>query len=181
MNNREQLLKVDLSQWFAAFVTLWFLGYKKVTSRFCKRPITSVAECEEAARQLELTDTTVKEGTKSNSPPYCYMYFRESKGQLKFNNKSDSTKQCTVEYNCICKIDYKKVTSGNCERPITSKEECAEAARQLELKDTYATEPNNAHHWPPYCYFKPAGWLYFNNKVDSDTPCGRHNTTCICK
>ena len=146
----------------------------------CRRPITSKGECGEAARQLELTDTTAWHENESGRPPYCH--FSQYGKNLKFNKKFDSTKQCTVEYNCICKIDYKMVTSGNCERPITSKKECEEAGTQLGITDTEAGEGFKSNS-PPYCYMhfrESKGYLKFNKKVDSTKEC-TVEYNCICK
>merc|ERR1712150_374330 len=64
-------------------------------------------------------------------------------------------------------VSYKKVESGSerCER-ITSKAECEEAAKQLELTDTTATQGTRSQS-PPYCFFSNGGYLYFNKNVDS--------------
>ena len=101
-NKREQLLKntISLAKQSAAFVTHCFLGYKKVTSGSdCKR-IMSKEECEEAARQLELTDEEADEWTTPDWPPYCF--FKNGK-RLVFNNNVGSAAQCIHDAVCICK------------------------------------------------------------------------------
>ena len=43
-----------------------------------------------------------------------------------------------------------------------SKEDCEEAAMQLGLPDTEASE-ETVSNWPPYCYFHIGNQLWFNN------------------
>ena len=84
----------------AAFVTHCFLGNKELTSGNCERPITSMAECEEAATQLGLIFTRSYE-TNTEQIPYCY--FKKTGEELFFNSNSISTTKCTEERTCICK------------------------------------------------------------------------------
>ena len=74
---------------------------------------------------------------------------------------------------------YIKVTDGTCNR-ITSKPECEEAARQLGLSDTSASEETTVTDFPPYCYFCCGGELWFNDYGNSDGSCTSENV-CICK
>ena len=157
------------------------MGYTRVTSEsFCKRVMTKT-ECEEAARQLGLSDTSAREETVSSYPPYCYFY----KGQsLWFNNNANSSTQCNSDTKvCICQenlMEYTRVTSGStCER-VTTKTECEEAARQLGLSDTTARE-ETASSYPPYCYFYKGKSLWFNNDSNADPQCNSDSKVCICQ
>ena len=70
----------------------------------CKR-ITSKADCDLAAGQLGLDDTTAVEKDESDYPPYCfYDTYNEI---LIFNNNGDSTLECSGEDLCICRNDGK--------------------------------------------------------------------------
>ena len=74
-------------------------GYTRVASgQACKR-VTSKAECEDAARQLVLTDNVAEGETESNYPPACYF----NGGNLWFNTDDSSTAQCSSDNVCICK------------------------------------------------------------------------------
>ena len=131
--------------------------------------MTSKAECEEAARQLGLSDTEAEIENYLNFPPYCYYHYNKL-----FFNTGAATAACTsgVEKNCICKNTmYHKVTSGsNCKR-VTSKAECEEAARQLGLSDTEAHVEAPTPDYPKYCYYH-GGSLYFNDNADGTSTCG---------
>ena len=67
----------------------------------CQR-IETKAECEQAARQLGLSDTTAREYNVVNDwdPPFCYYV---NGAILYFNSKGDSTGTCRNSHNCICK------------------------------------------------------------------------------
>ena len=74
---------------------------------------------------------------------------------------------------------YIRVTSGStCER-VTSKTECEEAARQLGLSDTVASEETKSN-WPPYCYLN-INALYFNINGNTTSHCNSNSRICICK
>ena len=75
-------------------------AYTMVTSGSNCGRVTSKAECEEAARQLGLSDNVASEESVSNWPPYCYFYNERS---LWFNNYGDAVSQCTNSAACICK------------------------------------------------------------------------------
>ena len=80
----------------------------------CER-VTSKKECEEAARQLRLSDTEAlrHNETKTHSwPPYCYFSQHGGQHVLYFNEYGDSAAHCkyTVQ-ECIC-----KETAGMCRR-----------------------------------------------------------------
>lgn len=77
-------------------------------------------------------------------------------------------------------MKYIKVTSGSSCIRVTSKAECEEAARQLGLSDTLATEEEKSN-WPPHCYFNKEKSLYYNKRSDSARDCNSHTRTCICK
>ena len=71
----------------------------------CQR-IETKAECEQAARQLGLSDTTANEGSWVGNAPYCgrtsdTAYTRP--GSLRFNKKFDSKAKCSGGYECLCK------------------------------------------------------------------------------
>ena len=75
----------------------------KVTSgNNCKR-LTSLEECEEAARQLGLADNEASEIRGSMSPPFCYLYRNYRGVFLKFNNNINSSAPCNSNSRiCIC-------------------------------------------------------------------------------
>ena len=67
----------------------------------------------------------------------------------------------------------------NCVR-VTLKADCEEAARQLSLSDTVASETESG---PPYCFFHNGVYgeeLWFNNDVEAVSPC-TSSDACICK
>ena len=81
--------------------------YIKVTSgNNCKR-LTSVEECEEAARQLGLSDTEAQQIKGLSSQPFCYLYHTgtgNSRGAyLKFNKISNASAPCNSDRICICR------------------------------------------------------------------------------
>ena len=82
--------------------TLHFVAqeYAMVSSGSTCERVTSKAECEEAARQLSLMDTSAYELSDSNYPAYCY--YKPSDEELYFNSNTDNT-NCTSERNCLCK------------------------------------------------------------------------------
>ena len=72
--------------------------------------MTSKEECEKAAKQLNLTDTTADNETTKDWPPYCYFIQQKKTREtiLYFNNRSDSGMHCkSAELwdgrECICK------------------------------------------------------------------------------
>ena len=73
-----------------------------------------------------------------------------------------------------------EVTSGTtCELRIRTKAECEEAATQLGLSDTTATEVS-MRTAPPFCYLKNGNALYFNNRGNANGMC-ESNMVCVCK
>ena len=75
--------------------------------------------------------------------------------------------------------EYAMVSSGSTCQRVTSKAECEEAARQLGLIDTGASELSNSE-FPAYCYYKPAEeHLYFNTNTDNTLCTSERN--CLCK
>ena len=75
---------------------------------------------------------------------------------------------------------YTMVTSGSTCKRVTSKADCEEAARQLGLSDTEASEETVAT-WPPYCYFYNGQSLYFNNNANATSQCNPDSRVCICE
>ena len=79
--------------------------------------------------------------------------------------------------------------ASNCQWPITSKEECEEAARELEGLDVHEQLGTSAslqsnQHFPPFCYsfwtgFNTERTLWFNNMGSSTTTCNNFDI-CIC-
>ena len=72
--------------------------------------ITTMEECEEAARQLGLTDVTVEDDENKAwrfDPPYCYFEYDGAnnnwagRGTLKFNRDGTNTGPCTCEDQCL--------------------------------------------------------------------------------
>ena len=70
----------------------------------CER-VTSKKECEEAARQLRLSDTEAWNETMTHSwPPYCYFSQHGGQHVLYFNEYGNSAAHCKeTEKECICK------------------------------------------------------------------------------
>jgi len=67
----------------------------------CER-ITSMAECEEAARMHGLSDTSATENSYSSGPPYCY--YKPGTVRLYYNSDiNNNNSPCTCERNCLCK------------------------------------------------------------------------------
>ena len=75
-------------------------NYTMVTSGSTCERVTSKAECEEAARQLGLSDTTATKENEHDNPPYCYFLFGED---LCFNRNGNPGSPCSSEEACICK------------------------------------------------------------------------------
>ena len=64
--------------------------------------ITTAIECESAAIELGLYDTTVKDDGQNGvnyDPPYCYIEGRS----LKFNSMGTNTGPCTTIDQCLCR------------------------------------------------------------------------------
>ena len=76
--------------------------YARVTRGFKCERITSKSECEEAARQLDLSDTSASEETEWDYPPYCYLHRGSS--SLWFNDQGRSDTFCDSDNICICKV-----------------------------------------------------------------------------
>ena len=90
-------------------------GYYLVTSGSACERITSKEECEEAARQLGLSDTNAAGENVSDWPPYCYSIDGRS---LYFNNNGYSTSRCSAERLCICKEVSGKAGSQICNKTV---------------------------------------------------------------
>ena len=83
-------------------------GYSSVANGdICER-ITTKADCETAAMELGLSDTTAEDlaslsGDPANSPPNCY-YKPGNPTNLKliFNTDFTSNAACSNERNCLC-------------------------------------------------------------------------------
>ena len=94
-----------------------------------------------------------------------------------------------VTLNAYFIASYKIVKTGTSCNPITSVEECQQAARELDL-DTTANEIHedgkviglNRKDRIPYCYHK-VSYLFFNENYASTVACGNPNKKdwCICK
>ena len=89
---------------FHIYINVFFflvVTYEVVTTRSeCSR-VTSLADCETAARELGLSDTTASDDGQDGvtfDPPYCY--FESSR--LKFNSLGTNTGACTPYDQCIC-------------------------------------------------------------------------------
>jgi len=89
-------------------------AYIIVTSGSTCERVTSKAECEEAARQLGLSDTIATAGTAYSYPPYCInLYINQIASEnLYFNNNGDSETGCSPDYACICKKEPSTSTSS---------------------------------------------------------------------
>ena len=75
---------------------------------------------------------------------------------------------------------YIRVTIGSTCQRITSREECEEAAAQLGLSDTEASE-EYVSDWPPYCYIYEGDSLYYNTNGNATSQCNTIKRVCICK
>ena len=80
---------------------------------------------------------------------------------------------------------YKRVSSGNCDSLVTSKEECELAATILGLSDTDAYEDDRL--WPGRprgCIYASNNWLQWHDQNSLD-PCGSNDGSndydCLCK
>ena len=79
-------------------------GYEIVTSGSTCERITTKANCEEAAKQLDLQP--IDEYDWNTVAPYCNYEMKDGKynGRLYFNSQFNSTAECGSEiFNCICK------------------------------------------------------------------------------
>ena len=87
--------------------------YNLVTSGSSCNRVTTISECETAARALGLSDTTAEYDEKpqnrlhwrENDPPYCYywIYRTNNTKVLKFNPGGTNTGPCLSFDQCICK------------------------------------------------------------------------------
>ena len=80
--------------------------YIQVTSGSTCNRVTSKEECEEAARQLGLSDTEAHEGSWTWWVPHCSFYHSSwsNRGYLYFNNNGDEDLECNSDTKiCICK------------------------------------------------------------------------------
>ena len=83
--------------------------YITVTSGSNCERVTTMTECEDAARGLGLSDTSATEEDDSNWPPYCY--FDTGEGSLYFNKNSGykGEQDCDQDGVCICKASAGKL------------------------------------------------------------------------
>ena len=71
----------------------------------CNR-VTSSDECEAAARELGLADTSAHiEDMPSYMPPNCFYHDGLSGYHLYYNTGSSSNAACSSTIKCICKIE----------------------------------------------------------------------------
>ena len=80
--------------------------YTTVTNGSTCERVISKAECEVAARQLDLSDTVASEEYEVDYPLNCYIYNGK---QLYFNTNSNSDARCNSNTVCICKDTSGKV------------------------------------------------------------------------
>lgn len=74
--------------------------YTNVTMGSSCERITTKEDCEDAARELRLSDTTAWEETNAKWPPGCYVNVK----YLYFNKNSSATTKCnSLNMVCICK------------------------------------------------------------------------------
>ena len=88
------LHKIQSSPWSI------FSGYILVENGLCHR-VTTMSECEEAARQTGLSDVTAEHDGQNgvyNDPPYCYL----KGGSLMFNSGGTNTGACSSSDKCLC-------------------------------------------------------------------------------
>ena len=161
------------------FSDLYPARYHLVSSRHesCNR-VRSKDECETAARELGLSDTTAHMEDTSRYPPYCYYYNGRS---LYYNIRTLRKKSCSVGWKCICKgppVKYHLVSFGTSCEHVTSKDECEAAARMLGLKNTKAND-ESTDILPPYCFYKNSS-LSYNTRSSSNATCSLYGR-CICK
>ena len=113
------------------------------------------------------TYITTSANTLSNYKQTCWCKLSNATREL-FGGKVSGEIDCA----------YSLVTSGNSCGRIKSKAGCEQAARQLGLSDTEASE-ENVSDYPPYCYIYDGKKLWFNTNGDSPSGCNS-DEACIC-
>jgi len=151
--------------------------------------ITTAAECETAGAALGWSDTTAFTYSWSGYPTGCYYY-----NGIDLNFNTDNTDvDCSTSKRCACKKPglvaavlggFEVVTSGTCNHPITTKEECDAAASSLGLSDINGGGVDDVA--AIYTTFWPAGCLiygenrYYNIIGSTHIDCSS-SKTCVCK
>ena len=98
-------------------IILILKGYHLVTSEDSCGTVTTKQDCETAAMQLGIPDTTATEIYEQSRPPYCYYRPLDAGNkQLWFNTAFNSTKFCSDERKCICKVPCTE--EGGCPRQL---------------------------------------------------------------
>jgi len=93
--------------------------YKLVKSGTLCNPVTTLAECSQAAASLGLSDVTATDDNQRNGvsydPPYCYL----EGNSLKFNTLGKNSGPCSSSDNCVCKI-----RGSTTVKPLTGQPTC---------------------------------------------------------
>ena len=157
--------------------------YTKITTGATCERIKSKAHCEEAAKELGLSDTSPSDENTSGWPPYCYFLQGIQGITLYFNTGhkaiQSSVKECNSDSMvCLCHKYYRVTEGSTCER-VTSKAECELAAKQLDLSDTEALVEDKSD-WPPFCYLYKGRSLFYNTAGNNASECNS-DSVCICK
>ena len=82
-----------------------YTKYTKITTGATCERIKSKAHCEEAAKELGLSDTSPSDENLSGYPPYCYEHLGQQGRTLWFNtgqNAIQSVKECHDSMACLC-------------------------------------------------------------------------------
>ncbi|KAK3258708.1 hypothetical protein CYMTET_32259 [Cymbomonas tetramitiformis] len=157
-------------------------------------------ECERAAIELQLSDTSTGSATKVYSNVFGCSYKIAASGSLLYNYYANSGTQCSDSDQCLCKCSggtvaptaptsYAIVTSGascsatrsDCDT-IHYREDCNSAAQALVLNDQNSGSSVNVHNLPAGCSFTlgSSGTLTHNYRFDSSTACSA-SKQCVCK
>ena len=81
-------------------------SYVLVSSGTCASagygPVESSSECESAASELALSDTSAHVHSSTSYPPYCWIM--NGGNQLYYNTYTTSAYQCSSSYPCVCHL-----------------------------------------------------------------------------
>jgi hypothetical protein len=181
-------------------------SYAVQLSGVCTKPISSLQQCQSAAHELKLADTTASNDGHTNGvyydPTGCY--FENAK--LQFHKFSKNTGSCSKQDNCVClaphfgadrvcathtvcqddewetkapAMSYDLRTASRCAEPITSLAECTAAGAALGLGLTPAKLDQQSQPVPydPVGCYREQGVLKFNGYGSDATP-GANTGAC---
>ena len=138
-------------------------NYIRKHSGRCTYDITTIRECDIAAKALNFSDTIATDDRQNYvtyDPSGCYF----ENNMLKFNARLTNTGPCTVYDNCLCKIqddDKKKKTTNNIDN-TSSKSNFSTYDDEKGKMDAPVTSNNNGDPSliDPILFFY-LGWLLF--------------------